>query len=131
MGYRFSLRYKGLPCKPDIVLPKHKAVIFVHGCFWHRHKGCRDATTPGSRTKFWETKFSTNVARDKRNQKAIWKLGWKPLVVWECELRDPVRLARKLALFVGTKSSIRYDTLPDRHSLRKVAEAKADYNTEE
>lgn len=86
-GYRFRLNRKDLPGSPDIVLPKHKLAIFVHGCFWHRHKGCRIAYTPRSRKTFWQTKFSENVRRDKRSTQQLRKLGWRVTVVWECRVR--------------------------------------------
>lgn len=85
-GYRFRLHVKDLPGKPDIVLPKHKTVIFVHGCFWHRHKGCSRATTPSTNQEYWQQKFKRNVERDKREQAELKKLGWKVIVVWECEV---------------------------------------------
>ena len=85
-GYRFRLHVKTLPGHPDIVLPKYHALIEVRGCFWHRHRGCRTATTPSSNTRFWKDKFRRNVARDKRHE-ADWRaLGWEVFVVWECEL---------------------------------------------
>lgn len=96
MGYRFRLHKKDLPGKPDIVLPKYKTVIFVHGCFWHRHKGCKYAYTPKSRTEFWNTKFEKNIARDKQVRKELKKLGWKVIVVWECEVKDTEKLYKKL-----------------------------------
>jgi len=84
-GYRFRLHISNLPGKPDIVLPKWKTVIFVNGCFWHRHKGCQRSTTPTSNRKFWTDKFDRNVKRDRKNKRALKRLGWKVLVVWECE----------------------------------------------
>ncbi len=87
MGYRFRLHGKDLPGSPDIILPKYKTVIFVHGCFWHRHENCKYASTPKTRTKFWESKFGSNIKRDKINQKNLIKLGWKIIIVWECELK--------------------------------------------
>jgi DNA mismatch endonuclease, patch repair protein len=95
-GYRFRLHKEGLPGRPDIVLPKFKAVIFMHGCFWHRHKGCSDATTPKTRTDFWQNKFSKNVERDKFVNKELRKMGWKVIVVWECELKDMEKLKNVL-----------------------------------
>lgn len=85
-GLRFRLAPKELPGKPDIVLPRFRTTIFVHGCFWHRHPGCRFATTPASNKDFWEKKFDQNVRRDTRKSKALQELGWRVLVVWECEL---------------------------------------------
>ena len=87
-GLRFRLHVKNLPGKPDIVFPKYKTVIFVHGCFWHRHKGCSDATIPSSNRDFWQNKFKRNVKRDKEEQATLRKLGWKVIVVWECELKE-------------------------------------------
>lgn len=85
-GYRFRLQCGVLPGRPDIVLPKHRLAIFVHGCFWHRHEGCRRASTPKTRTEFWERKFAENVARDLRCQRLLRELGWRVLVLWECEI---------------------------------------------
>lgn len=88
LGYRFRLHRKDLPGKPDIVMPKLRTCIFVHGCFWHRHVGCRYATTPKTRSAFWAAKFSRNVERDLENVHALEALGWKVMVVWECEIRQ-------------------------------------------
>ncbi|MDR1895311.1 MAG: very short patch repair endonuclease [Prevotellaceae bacterium] len=85
-GYRYRLHRKDLPGKPDIVLPKYNAVIFVHGCFWHRHN-CKYASSPVTRKEFWEEKLNGNVERDKRNIQALIKLNWRVLVVWECETK--------------------------------------------
>lgn len=86
-GFRFRLHDRALPGTPDIVMKKHRAVILVHGCYWHRHEGCRNATTTSSRTDFWQDKFAATVARDERNFEALKELGWKPIVVWECDLK--------------------------------------------
>lgn len=96
LGFRFRLHRKDLPGKPDIVLPKHKAVVLVHGCFWHRHPGCKLTTNPGTRTEFWNTKFEANVRRDLVVSMELQKLGWNVVVVWQCELSDLDTLARKL-----------------------------------
>lgn len=96
LGYRFRLHRNDLPGRPDLVLPRFGMVIFVHGCFWHRHAGCKFAYTPKSRLHFWLSKFEENIARDRRSVLQLRKLGWKALVVWECELRDPDRLAKRL-----------------------------------
>jgi len=87
-GFRFRLNRKDLPGKPDIVLPKYQSVVFVHGCFWHRHPRCKYAYNPKSRIKFWQMKFSENVKRDKLVRKELRKMGWKVIVVWECELKN-------------------------------------------
>lgn len=105
MGYRFRLHgrvnkrlfKKGvLPGKPDIVLRKYKTVIFVHGCFWHRHKGCPRATTPKTNTDFWLKKFEANTVRDKKAQSSLRAMGWKVIVIWECELKDLNKLSSKI-----------------------------------
>lgn len=95
-GYRFRLHRKDLPGRPDIVLPKYQIVIFVHGCFWHRHKGCSDASTPKSRTDFWIKKFKENVARDKKNQLSLRAKGWRVLIIWECETKDRYLIIQRL-----------------------------------
>jgi DNA mismatch endonuclease, patch repair protein len=96
MGYRFRLHRKDLPGKPDIVLPKYRTVIFVHGCFWHRHERCRKAYQPKSRRNFWEKKFRQNKARDKKNLNFLEEKDWNVLVVWECEIDDISRLSERL-----------------------------------
>ena len=91
LGYRFTIngpKNRDLPGKPDIVLPKHHAVILVHGCFWHRHPDCRFAYTPRSRVEFWTKKFERNVARDQEVKVQLEEFGWKVTIVWECELRS-------------------------------------------
>ena len=97
LGFRFSLRRKDLPGKPDIVLPARHAVVFVHGCFWHQHEGCRNASMPNTRRSFWEAKLKGNVVRDGRSRDALKALGWQVMTVWECELADEDRVARRLA----------------------------------
>jgi len=96
MGYRFRLHRKDLPGKPDIVLPKYKTVVFVHGCFWHRHPNCKYAYTPKSRQEFWKKKFRDNVKRYRAIAKELRNSGWKVLVVWECQLRDLHRLEKMI-----------------------------------
>ena len=88
MGYRFRLHKKDLPGSPDIVLPKYKTVIFVHGCFWHRHQNCKYASNPKTRKEFWEAKFRENINRDKKHQENLSSMGWKIIIVWECEIKD-------------------------------------------
>jgi len=88
MGYRFRLHRKDLPGKPDIVLPKYRTVIFVHGCYWHRHPGCKFATTPKSNVIFWENKFRDNITRDQKNTECLKKEGWIVKVVWECQTKS-------------------------------------------
>jgi DNA mismatch endonuclease, patch repair protein len=96
LGLRFRLHASNLPGRPDLVLPKYKVAIFVHGCFWHRHEGCRRTTIPATRREFWLTKFSDTVKRDRRNETALQDLGWNVLVVWECEVKKLDELATRL-----------------------------------
>lgn len=100
MGYRFRINVAGLPGKPDIVLARHGKIVLVHGCFWHRHARCRQATTPKSRVAFWKAKFRRNVERDGETRRALRRLGWRVLVVWECELRKPEKLEGRLRKFL-------------------------------
>lgn len=87
-GLRFRLHAKNLPGRPDIVLPAYRSVVFVHGCFWHRHGGCPLATTPSTRPEFWQAKFLGNLSRDRRQRTALEEAGWHVFVVWECEAKD-------------------------------------------
>lgn len=100
MGYRFCLNRKDLPGKPDIVLPRYRSVIFVHGCFWHRHKDCQFAYTPKSRIDFWQVKFESNIIRDEKAKANLEQLGWRIITVWECDLRKPERLSTQLVAFL-------------------------------
>ncbi len=92
-GLRFRLHRRSLPGSPDIVLPKHRTAIFVHGCFWHRHPGCRFAYTPRSNVAFWKQKFAANVERDRKVTAALRRLGWRVLTIWECEAANERSLA--------------------------------------
>lgn len=106
-GYRYRLHSRDLPGKPDLVLPRFSAVVFVHGCFWHRHHGCRYATTPSTRVEFWESKFQANVARDIANHEALIKRGWRVATIWECALRKQeqvVKVVEKISDWLPTKS---------------------------
>jgi DNA mismatch endonuclease (patch repair protein) len=96
LGLRFRLHRRDLPGTPDIVLPARRLALLVHGCFWHRHHGCRLAYTPKSRPKFWNAKFERNVTRDQEVRQALTDLGWRVLVVWECETRDLAILERRV-----------------------------------
>ena len=97
LGYRFRLHRVDLPGKPDIVLARYRTIIFVHGCFWHRHKDCRFAYTPKSRTDFWVKKLESNMIRDIKVQSELEQLGWQVITVWGCELRDPDQLAKRIS----------------------------------
>ena len=103
LGYRFRLHRTDLPGTPDIVLPKYRKAIFVHGCFWHRHLGCKQTTTPKTRTEFWENKFRTNVRRDQNNMRKLSEAGWEPIVIWECEVADPSDLEGRLISLLNTE----------------------------
>ena len=96
MGLRYRLHRRDLPGKPDIVFGPRRLGLFVHGCVWHRHRGCRMASTPSANAAFWQTKFDANTARDRRNTTVLKRAGWRVAVIWECETRQPERLARRL-----------------------------------
>lgn len=102
LGCRFRLHVAGMPGRPDIVMPRRRAVVFVQGCFWHRHKRCVKASTPASNAKFWSDKFARNVNRDRRNFRELRKAAWQVIVVWECETKNlnalRLRLTRELRL---------------------------------
>ncbi|OIQ78581.1 very short patch repair protein [mine drainage metagenome] len=100
LGYRFRLHATDLPGRPDIVFRPRKKVIFVHGCFWHRHPGCAKSSTPKTRTEFWNSKFAANKERDRRVQEELAVMGWGYLVIWECEVKDKIDLSRKLQEFL-------------------------------
>ena len=100
MGYRFRLHSKLLPGKPDIVLPKYQTVVFVHGCFWHHHEGCKYSYMPKSRVGFWEKKFEDNIERDKRVIDELNATGWKVLTIWECEIKNPSLVISKIQSFL-------------------------------
>lgn len=100
MGYRFRIHRRNLPGNPDLVLPRHGKVIFVHGCFWHGHKRCPRSKRPTTNPLFWDKKLDGNIDRDKRFRKTLHRMGWKVLVVWECETRKPETLIRKVEGFL-------------------------------
>lgn len=105
-GFRYRIAPKSLPGKPDIVLPKYRTVIFVHGCFWHRHPRCKYAATPSSNVNFWKAKFAGNVRRDESVRKALRTAGWRVMTIWECQLTN--NHLRKLAQRLkGTSAKLR------------------------
>ena len=107
-GFRYRLHSRMVYGRPDLVLPKHRAVIFVHGCFWHRHEGCRYTTTPSSRPEFWQAKFEANVARDSAVRATLLESGWRVATVWECALRKSEQLETTvllLAEWLGASSA--------------------------
>ncbi len=96
MGFRFRLHRRDLPGTPDILLPRYRIAIQVHGCYWHRHPGCHLTTTPKTNAQFWQQKFDRNVERDAKNEAALVAMGWQVMVIWECETRDAERLRQTL-----------------------------------
>ncbi len=130
LGFRYRLRDDRLPGRPDLVFPRHGSVIFVHGCYWHRHPGCRDASVPKSNTAFWHAKFSENVQRDKRNRTELERRGWRVLVVWECELvnstTDTIRTVAEWLTAQGPPGAEHLHSYKaaDRRTLLTVAESR-------
>lgn len=106
LGYRYRLHAKRLPGRPDLVFARHRKVIFVHGCFWHRHPGCRLSRTPKSRVEFWRAKLDGNRERDLLKQRELRTLGWESLVVWECELNDSESIAERVTRFLEDRREI-------------------------
>jgi DNA mismatch endonuclease (patch repair protein) len=100
LGYRFRLHRRDLPGCPDLVFPSRNAVVFVHGCFWHRHKGCSKSSMPSTHVEFWTAKFSQTIQRDKRVSEQLERQGWRVLVIWQCEIRDRETLTRRLQSFL-------------------------------
>lgn len=105
LGYRYRLHVRSLPGCPDLVFHSRKKVLFLHGCFWHRHQGCRYAHLPESNTSYWIPKLRRNAARDAENAQALATAGWAVLTVWECEMRDESAIAARLRAFLGSRSS--------------------------
>jgi DNA mismatch endonuclease, patch repair protein len=95
-GFRFRKNDRRLPGNPDIVLPKYRTIILVHGCYWHRHEGCKHATTPKTNVDFWRAKFDRNVERDREAKVALESLGWRTMIVWECEINTSTKLEGKV-----------------------------------
>jgi DNA mismatch endonuclease (patch repair protein) len=106
LGFRFRLHRRDLPGRPDIVLPKHRKIVFVHGCFWHLHTACREGRIPSSRREYWEPKLTRNRARDAAHLVALRAAGWKCLVVWECETSDLTTLLAKLRRFLEPPTNV-------------------------
>ena len=99
-GYRYKLHDKNLPGRPDLVLKKHQTAVFVNGCFWHQHPGCKKATSPKSNNVYWDAKLAKNVDRDKKNIETIENEGWRCLILWECETKDQEALQEKIKIFM-------------------------------
>lgn len=126
LGFRFRVNVKDMPGKPDVVLRKYKAAIFVHGCFWHMHEGCKRSTIPSANRAYWKGKLEKNKANDRKNTVAIIRMGWHPYVVWECEiLENPHAIAQRVSKFLtGKNSSYK---LPDKKQMLFVAEKRSKY----
>jgi DNA mismatch endonuclease (patch repair protein) len=103
LGYRYRLHVQALPGCPDLVLPSRRKVIFVHGCFWHRHSCSAGVSMPASRVPYWAQKFDRNRKRDARNRRALRRLGWQVLIIWECQTRKPAVLEKRLLAFLETR----------------------------
>lgn len=101
LGFRFRLHYRGLPGTPDLVFPRLHKVIFVHGCFWHRHRGCKRTTNPKTRKAFWSDKFAQNVKRDRAKEVQLKRLGWAILTIWECETFNPDTVSERIKKFLS------------------------------
>jgi DNA mismatch endonuclease (patch repair protein) len=101
LGYRYRLHVQTLPGKPDLVFPARRKILFVHGCYWHRHRGCRYATSPKTNVRFWQDKFSANIQRDRRNVGALKKLGWAVMTIWQCQLKNPGKLGGRIDEFLS------------------------------
>ena len=133
LGFRYRLKNKHLPGCPDLVFPKYRAALFVHGCYWHRHPGCKDASTPKTNVEFWKKKFTDNEERDQRNERQLVERGYRVLVVWECELINHTketldRAAHWLCQEDLSKNALSYDrSNMDRQKLLEVAEKKIRY----
>jgi len=117
-GFRYRLHARDLPGSPDLVLPKYRVVILVHGCFWHRHAGCRFATTPASNVERWNVKFQANMGRDARKHASLEEAGWRVIVVWECELKgNPTdRLQRLAQEITRQENQAESSSIPDQAS---------------
>ena len=133
LGIRYRLRNKHLPGRPDLVFPKYRCVVFVHGCYWHRHPGCKDASIPKSNTDFWMRKFVENEERDRLAVEQLIAAGWRVMVVWECELiKETIETIRSVSLWLrnATDSSLQFhcdESLIDRGRLLLVAEKRVRY----
>jgi len=101
LGYRFRLHRRDLPGTPDLILPRWRTVVFVHGCFWHQHPGCKGADRPTSNRPYWDKKLDRNVVRDTLNRRLLENLGWKVIIVWECQTKDADKLTKRLVRALG------------------------------
>ena len=113
LGLRFRLHRSDLPGRPDLVFPKHRLAVFVHGCFWHRHPGCARSTVPSTRVDFWDAKFRATVERDARQQQLLALAGWQVVILWECEIKDAEALKNTLIASTMAGIAARPHQLPD------------------
>ena len=133
LGFRYRLRKSDLVGRPDLVFPKFRAAVFVHGCYWHRHPGCKDASMPKSNVDFWAKKFAENVERDRRTERQLVERGWRIMVVWECELnRNTLQTIQKVAVWLeGESDPVQTESYEvsrmSRSKLLAVAEKKVRY----
>ena len=131
LGYRFTVngpKNKALPGKPDIVLPKYKTAIFVHGCFWHRHAKCKNASTPKTKTDYWLPKFERNAQRDRANHNGLHCLGWQVIIIWECKLKKLNTVAARLIAALPREAS--YSLHEELDDLALVAASRKRYGTD-
>jgi len=127
-GYRFRINDAKLPGSPDILLPKYRTSIFVHGCFWHRHENCPKATIPSTNRDYWLKKFERNIARDSAVRKELKKLRWRVIVVWECEvMSDPLSVSDNIVFEIDGKRPVKYAVKMDRDLILKLAEKRSNY----
>ena len=105
MGYRFRLHAKDLPGRPDVVMPRHRKIVQVHGCFWHGHRGCRRATRPSTNVDFWSNKIEGNQRRDVRTRRKLRSMGWEVLVIWQCQTRDRQGVEKRLERFMSREAA--------------------------
>jgi DNA mismatch endonuclease, patch repair protein len=124
-GHRFRIHVRDLPGTPDVVMPRHRTIVFVHGCFWHRHPHCKIATTPKSHKKFWLEKFVRNVANDRKHRRQLRRLGWRVVTVWSCQLKHPDRVLARIEKALAPARTIYVPPLPV--ALPRAAEARPTY----
>lgn len=133
LGFRYCLGNTHLPGRPDLAFPKYRAVVFVHGCYWHRHLGCKDASVPKSNLAFWTTKFTENMERDRRTEQQLVEQGWRVMVVWECDLvKHTVETIERVAQWLRHGVAVadrfrRVEPVVNRGELLAVAEQKVRY----
>ena len=126
-GRRFRIHVRALPGTPDIVLPGSRVVVFIHGCFWHRHAGCKGASTPKTHKKFWTEKFARNIANDRKHRRRLRRLGWRVVTIWECQFRHPEKALARIEKVLPARMHTAYAPLPEPAPLPRAAEPPARY----